>query len=248
MATTLDIITGGYRESNLIGINAAPTAAEQTQGLELLRDILSSVLGYQIGEKLIDWPVGTVNYENGLPGWTQEIWSRPWANHRLVLNLNAPQTIYFPCKPDNGARMAVVDIIGNVGTYNVVLMGNGRNIQGAAQITLNTDSVNRSWIYRADLGDWIVETPVELGGDMPYPSAFDGFFKTKLAMRINPRYGRSMMQESVAELDSMQEKLRAAYRQRVVTPCDLAVQVLGVQVYNAGLGYGRPPAGRWAWM
>lgn len=247
MTTALDIIVGGYRETNLTGINSTLSDAEKDQGLSLLNDILSSALGFDISEKLIDWPVGNVNYANGLPGWTEYRWSRPWANHRLIVNVNSPQTIFMPLQPDNGARIALVDVLGNLSTYPITLDGNGRNVEGAPQLVLNTDGLNKAWLYRADLANWVAETTLTIGDDMPYPPAFDSFFKVKLAMRIDPRYGRSMSAESVAELANMESRLRSAYRQRVVTPCDLAVQVLGVQVYNAGLGYGRP-RGAYGWM
>lgn len=239
MSTTLEIITGAHRESNLIAIGVTPKTDQQTEGLSLLQELVSSVLGFEVGEQLNDWPIGTVNFDPiESAAWSEQRWTRPFVNSRLYVNVQSPQTIYFPVNPDNGARMAVVDVLGNLATYPMTLDGNGKHIEGAATVTINTNSANKEWMFRADLQNWVLVTPLANPGDMPFPQQHDGYFTTRLAMRLNPRYARKMDPQTLDTLQRAEQRIQAEYRQRIITPADLGVQVLSVQAYNAGLGYG----------
>lgn len=239
MSTTLEIITGAHRESNLIAIGLTPTVNQQTEGLSLLQELVSSVLGFEVGEQLNDWPIGTVNFDpvQSAP-WSEQRWMRPLVNSRLYVNVQSPQTVYFPLSPNNGARMAVVDVLGNLATYPMTLDGNGRTIEGSPTLTINTDGANIQWMFRADLQDWVRVTPLTNPGDMPFPQQYDGYFTTRLAMRLNPRYATKMDPQTIDTMNRAEQRIQAEYHQRIVTPADLGVQVLSVQAYNAGLGYG----------
>lgn len=249
MTTARDIVTAAYRESNLIPAGDEPTGSQFQEGLTRLITIVSGAAGYEVGERLNDWPVGAVNIDGGLPYWTEDRWKYPVGDARLMINVQAPQTIFFPPDPDDGTRMAVVDVLGQLATYPVTLNGNGRRIENAATVVLATNGLNRTWMYRADLGDWVRVVELEAESDMPYPVEFDDAFILRLAMRLNPRMGKQMDEASVAAMNEAMSMLRARYRQRVVTPCDIGVLALTKQVNT--YGYSAPVfplRGRFGWM
>ncbi len=233
MTTALDIIKQAYRESNLIAIGTDPTEAEQTEALPRLNTIVSSVLGAEVGEQLNDWPVGTVGIENA-EGWTSNQWKYLPANIRVIVNGATAQTLNLPPMPSDGARVAVVDVRGTLAAQPITLNGNGRLIEGATSVVLSTNNLARSWLYRADLGKWMRVEALSLGSEMPYPIDFDDVFISMLAMRLNPRYGRSVDQQTVATYDRAVRRLKGRYRQRTVIPADPAVLFMSVQ---AGRGW-----------
>lgn len=216
MTFTPDIIAEAYRESNILAIGAAPTTAQAEEGLRRLNVIVSGVYGFEVGDPLMDWPIGRDGIED-LIIWTPEQWTYPPPNTRFILDTTEAQTVYLLPNPSDGARIAVIDPLGKLAAAPLTLDGNGRAIEGQASITLNTDNLIRLWLYRSDLGDWVRLN--ELTGDpaeeFPFPMKFDDFFITRLAMRLNPRYGRSLSEETKAELLAVEEKLQAQYKQDV---------------------------------
>jgi hypothetical protein len=50
--------------------------------------------------------------------------------------------------------MGIVDPFRRLAAFPVTLDGNGRTIENAATLVLNTNGLNREWFYRADLGGW----------------------------------------------------------------------------------------------
>jgi len=224
------------RESNIIGISATPTAPQAAEALSRLNNLVSSSLGWEVGEPLQDWPVGLVGVVPwGFECWTQWRWSRPTSNVRLVVNHNEAETVTLPARPDDGARLSLIDVGQNLATYPITLDADGRRIEGDTTLVLNTDGESRSWLYRADLGDWIRVDTLLADSELPFPPEFDDAFITMLALRLNPRYGRVIAQETVAAMERSIAQLRARYSQTVVTPADIGVRRPTVQVYNANL-------------
>lgn len=216
-----DIIVSAFRESNLVAVGAQPTTNEQAEALVRLQSIVAGAYGFEVGEQLSDWRVGTLqDYD---PTWDLERWKYPEINSRILLNDPIVDQLFFPCQPSNGSRMQVIDVDGTLSTNNVVLDGNGRLIDGQKTVTLNTDGLNKIWIYDAELADWRTVTPIDGDGDMPFPIEFDDYFITKLAMRINPRYGRTLSDLSVAALTNTESKLRARYAQKQEMGVDVGV-------------------------
>lgn len=254
MATAVsDILMQGYRESNLVTINEVLTAAQTNEGLARLQSLVSGVFGWDVGENLQDWPVGVLNVKRDhwptpTPNWnmwTINEWSYPIQNVRLLMDANEAQHIYLPAQPDNGARMRIVVLSQDLATHNVILDGNGRLVEGNPTLTLNDNSTAaRVIMYDSETGDWVRVTGITAVSNMPFPEEFDDYFITKLAMRLNPRYGRAMAQESSARLDEVQSQLAARYRNKQDTPADPAV----LRLSNPGrYGYIRA-GGRYGWM
>jgi hypothetical protein len=48
---------------------------------------------------------------------------------------------------------------------------------------------------------------------MPLPQEYDDYFVTRLAMRLNPRYGQAVPDVTVEAMNRIEQKIRARYRQ-----------------------------------
>lgn len=236
MTEVLDIIQQAYREGNLIALGASPSDNQNTEALNSLNRLVSSAYGFEVGDQFFDWPVGTYGMVQPNNGWTYDRWRGLLAQARIVCLQEEAQTIYMPPDPEDGARIAFLDPQDRCATYPITLDGNGRLIGTDASVLID-DNATRVWMYRADLGRWVVVTSLTGAGgeEFPFPMEFDDYFITKLAMRLNPRYGRSMSEESVIALDQTLAKLRARYEQTQLYPCDLGAVAL-TQGYGDFLG------------
>lgn len=217
MTTVASIINSALRETNIIPLGISPTTAQETEAFNLLSTIVAGVLGNEAGENLNPLPLGQNNIESpsGYPWWSNELPGNVFiqTNTRLMCNLTAAGQVNFHPKPHDGARMGVVDASGNFSTNNLTINGNGRLIEGSATKVFNTASLKKQWLYREDLGDWVVVEPLEDDGDMPWPTEFDDMFIIMLAMRLNPRYGRDMHPASMSTLQKTMSKFSARYSQ-----------------------------------
>jgi len=202
-----EIIQRAYRVSNIIPLGASPSTAQSTEALNLLNPLVLSTVGNEAGDDLIDVTVGG-NYD-------QSSIFDPWLpdNTRLLLNLTEALTISLDPYPEDGQRFAVVDVDGNLGTYNVILDGNGRQVEGSATLTLSTNSLARQWMYRADTGNWVRIAALSTSDDMPFPTDFDDYFIVTLAMMLNPSYGQSLSPEAIKRMARSRSQLIARYSQ-----------------------------------
>lgn len=251
MTFTPAIIKEAYRESNLIAKGTDPDSDQSSEALVLLNRIVTGVYGNDVGDEYFDWPIG----QDGVLAaasinWTVNDWQYLLPNVRMVAQQTEAQTVYMPPDPPDGARVAIVDPFAKLATYPITMNGNGRTIEGSSTKTLNTDNLASAWFYRADMGDWVLLSELTNGAAevFPFPSEFDSYFITRLAMRLNPRYGRSMSDESVVEMDSTLRRLQARYRQRQIIPADAGVLAL-TRNWNLGQRQGnRIVRGRMSWM
>jgi hypothetical protein len=206
MTLASDIITRAYREGNIIPLVATPSTNQQNEALPLLNEQLLSAIGNEVGNDVADLNIG------GL--YDQSIYCATWvpADVRLILNLSGAQTFKLHPEPYDGMRLGFVDAGNNLATYNLTLNGNGRNIEGSPTVTLSTNGDSRHWIYRADTANWQKLTSLAASDTIPFPTHFDSFWTTRLAMRLNPRYGQSVSQETLAELKRIESQIKARYR------------------------------------
>lgn len=242
------IITDAYRESNLVMLGQQPSALQQTEALARLSSMIAGVYGYDAGEELNDWMVGALNQQpaDRDGSWQQMDWSYPIENSRILLNHEGPQTLHLPRRPQDGARIQVVDINGALATYNVTLNGNGRLIEAAPTVLLNTASLNKVWIYNENSADWRAASNLGLADEMPFPEEFDDYFLIRLAGRINPRYGRSLNDLSLMRLAEVTEQLEARYRQTRAMPVAAALRSLSGPSNGGYATSGR--RGRFGWQ
>lgn len=258
------IIQQAYREGNLIPAGQQPTTAEQTEALMLLNNYMLAVFGAAPGEIFTDWPVpapqrtGTVAanypqlpYPMGLDAQvlpapysadlTQTIYNYPPSNSRIVFG-SVTDTAYFPEAPNDGACMSIAQGsgAGDGGTAGQILTldGNGRTIEGTNTKTYTAPLTARTWMYRADLADWIYVGPLALTDNLYFPSDLDDLWITALAMRLAPRYAKPTAPETVALYKNMMINLRTQYKQAGTT-------VYGSQAFPRSLqSYA---SGRWYW-
>jgi hypothetical protein len=232
MTLVSDIIRDAYRESNLIAIGTEPSGAQTDEALRLINRIVSSVYGNEEGEELTAFPLGSNDisrpagypWYDQAPGWD---WFVP-PNSRLVCNLSAALTVFLSPNPDDGDRFGVQDISGNLSTYPLTVVGNGRNISGSPSVVFSTDGTNVEYMFRGDLGDWVVVTPLEGSSLWPFPDEFDDMFVIMLAMRVNPRNDTPTAPESVAALKRSTTQFKARYRQHREVGSELGlVKTLG---------------------
>jgi hypothetical protein len=217
MTTVTSIITAALRETNLIPLGVTPSQPQIDEAFALLSTIVAGVLGNEAGENLTPMPLGQDNITSptGYPWWSNElpgnIFLQP--NTRIMCNLTGEGNVNFHPRPHDGARMGVVDVAGNFNLFPLTIHGNGRNIEGESEMTYDDAATIREWIYREDLGNWVVVIPLAQTGEMPYPPEFDDMFIIKLAMRLNPRYGQVIHPASEEALREAQMKFSARYTQ-----------------------------------
>lgn len=231
MTTISQIITDAYREGNLIAVGATPTTAEQTEALRLLNRLVASYFGSEFGEDLTDLALGKGGVDTGkefvafLDDYPDIVVP---SNTRLVLNLEAADTVTLPATPMNGERFAVTDASGNLATYNLTVEGNGRMIEGASTLTLSEDGLDRSWFYRADISEWKRLSTLELTDESPFPSEYDDFLIIGLAIRLNPRHGVAVDPQSMMQFGKLKSRFMAMYSQKKEVPVELALQLIGL--------------------
>lgn len=255
MSTVAEIIAAAYRESNLIALGTSPSANQTTEALSRLQTIVRSVYGAEVGEPLRDWPLGTEGVVDADDNWTNERWRYPFGSARGVVQLAESDTVYLPENPDDGARFAVVDPNGLLsGALVLTVDGNGRSI-GATVATANTtyavDSANETLdlLYRADLGIWAIVSALTEGGEFPFPVDYDDYFIISLAMRLNPRYGRTMSDAQMLVMERALGQLRAQYRQHRTVALDPGLRSrAGSYGVGSGMEGGGVPRGRIGWM
>lgn len=203
MALVSEIIKDAYRESNLIPLVASPNTNQEAEGLSRLNSLVPALLGGVVGRPVRDLLIGG-EYDQTPTDYVPE-------DARLVLNLSAATTLELDPHPFEGQRLAVTDMGGNLATYNLTLDANGRLIEGAATLALDTNSDAREWVYMAATG-WTRITTLALVDTFPFPGGFDDYFILRLAMRLNPRYGRALTAEQRADLMNDEARMQARYR------------------------------------
>jgi hypothetical protein len=217
MTTLSSIIKDAYRESNLIAISATPTDLEIAEALQLLNRHINNIIGTELGELLEDANLGLNNVTrqsfNG--EWLSDdlaAWYLP-ENLRVVANLTEAQTVYLHPNPRDGARFGVTDPSENLATYNLTFNGNGRRVEDATSITLNTNGVVREWFYRGDLSNWVRLTNLTVDDESPFPTEYDDLLIIGLAIRLNPRNGVVADPQSIETYKRILKLFKSRYRQ-----------------------------------
>lgn len=215
MTVISSIITDAYREANVLPLRKVPDTEQIAEALRLYNGNIRSIYGDDAGEPLVDWPLGSFNVDE--PGYidsrTPDLIQRPSINSRLVATNTAALTVYLTPYPQDGARMGIADPFGRLATVPVTLDANGRTIEGASTLLLNANGTFAEWLYRADLGQWVRITALTQSSENPFPDDFDNFFIIGLALRLNPRYGRGIDEQSAMVFKAERRKFIARYLQ-----------------------------------
>lgn len=215
MTLISSIVTDAFREGNILPLGREPNANQAAEALRLINALFTAVFGNAAGEMLHDWPLGNFGRES--PGYnlaaTPDQLSHPEINRRLIALNEEALTVYLTLYPQDGARYGIADPFSRLAAFPITLDANGRTIEGAATLLLDTDGTNRQWFYRADLGEWVRLTAKIATDALPFPEEFDNFFITLLAMRLNPRYGREMDSQSALIFKEARRSFIARYLQ-----------------------------------
>lgn len=243
MTLVSSIITDAYRESNMLPLGAALPANKLAEALRLYNALITSIYGGLAGEQLNDWPLGTFNRDpNGneliLP-YTPDQLANPALNRRLIATSLVAMTVWLDPNPQAGARMGIADPFGRLAAFPITINANGRTIEGNPTLLLNVNSTSRSWLYRSDLAAWMKITDLLSTDENPFPARFDNMFVILLAMRINPRYGRTLDPQSVATLKQNKQEFEAFYLQSANLDAsdDLSWPFMSRQSYVSGRNY-----------
>jgi hypothetical protein len=212
------IITQAFRESNILALRKAPNAEQSAEALFLLNGIFAGIYGGDAGEGLTDWPLGVYgrespNYDDNALNFNKRERDHPPINQRLIATNEQARTVWLTPYPQDGSRMGIADPFSRLATVPITLDANGRTIEGAASIVLNTDGAFTEWFYRADLASWVKLTGVIETDEMPFPQKFDNFFMILLAIRLNPRYGRELDAQSQVIFKQQRREFVARYLQ-----------------------------------
>jgi hypothetical protein len=233
MTLISSIIADAFREGNILPLGTVPNALQSAEALRLLNAVFSAIYGDDAGEPLLDWPLGDFGRERAQYTLPESI-QYPKINRRMIVTNEEPLTIYLTAKPQDGSRMAVADPLGRLATVPLTLDANGRTIEGVQTLLIDTDGTFSEWFYRADLGNWVRLTSKIETDEMPFAAEFDEYFITCLAMRINPRYGRTMDEQSIMLYKNQRRKFIARYLQSARLEIDdsLSWPFLSTQGYD----------------
>lgn len=261
MTTARGIVSGAYRELNIVPLGSKPTDPQLTEGLHRLNGFLRIIFGSKMGELLQDWeipfaqrtaPVAAnfpqapypINQDAafmGLPlsgGTGRLIYPYPPKNSRIVFGATQNETAFFPEQPDDGSRMGLIQgALAGVGV-TLTLDGNSRSINGARTVQLTTPFTAARWIYRADMGDWRPVASMAIDDEMPFPEDMDEYFVLSTARRLAPTNDKTMSPESMILLREAETIFQARYKQA------------GTTTYGASdipLGYESFLSGRYVW-
>lgn len=230
MTQVSDIIVQALRESNIIAVNANPNPSENAEALSRLQALVLSALGNEVGYIMEDWNIASaasILKPSGVPLAASQAaaWRVP-PNARLICNLGAPLTITLDPQPQDGQRFSIVDAGNTFDASALTLATNGRKVNGeVGTVEFAEKGVALQWLYRSDIANWVLIDPLAVADDMPFPPDFDDYFVIMLAMRMNPRYGKELNQQSLDRLAQQRMQFIKRYAQtRLNLPAEQAPQ------------------------
>lgn len=215
MTLISSLIADAFREANILPLGRAPSVNQTTEALRLYNQNILSIYGDDAGESLADWPLGSFGIDE--PGYidqlTPDTIQRPTINRRLLATSIAALRVYLTPYPQDGSRMGLIDPFSRLAAFPVTLDANGRTIEGAATKVYNVNGTSQEWFYRADKGDWMKLTALLATDQNPFPEEFDIFFYLGLALRLNPRFGRTMDPQTATIFKTTRRQFIARYLQ-----------------------------------
>lgn len=249
MTTLRQLVTDAYRESGLSQIGLVLENDEFDEGLRKIKTIINSLYGNEMGVPLAPVSYGSVGLtrstakELDAASYINQYFVAP--NTQLLCNTNEVLTLYLHPNPKDGARLAIADLAQTFGTNAVTVNANGRRIESASSVILNTNGANKKWFYRQDLGTWTLISDLTADSESPFPGEFDDFLILMTAMRINPRHKEVLAPESVAEMQRLRRAFRSRYKQVVQVLPDIALVRLPSMYPNGSGADGSFPSGLW---
>lgn len=244
MTTAREIIQLGYREANFTAQQGVLTSDELSEGLTILQGVQDSLAGLVTGIRLTPWYVpspqrtGARSAEYpaayGEADVSAEQQKFPPANARLLMRNTDDRTIWFQFQPEDGAVMEYADV-GHTGTVTLDANGALFGLSGTDKTVAIQPDVTRNeprrWLYRMDYGAWLEVVPLTLDDEIPFPSAYNDYFITLMAIRLSPRFGAEPRQATTLRYREMMTFIRAQWMQSAPqVSADLGVP--SVQVWD----------------
>lgn len=241
MTLVSNLIGYAYREVNLTGIGQPPTTDQMGEGLRLFNELMKFLVGGVAGEYFEDWMLGPFGRDPDYPAencyYPDDVITRPPINARLIATQDVAKTVWLPLKPSDGSRMAISDPHSRLATYPITLNGNGRVIEGADSLVLNTDGLDRAWFYRADMADWVRVTNLVETDQGPFPEDFDVMIYVMLAMRLVPPSGRKFSEMSMLIYTEQRRQFLARYKQKAPLRINPDLRHNAIQAYSGFWDY-----------
>lgn len=229
MTTTTEIIQAAFREANYIGQGETPETAEQATALLKLQAMADSLMGSTVGLKPTPWyiptPFNTAPEARRAPaiysGDVNRNASRdlayPSIQSRVILRNTSAQTIYFQYQPPDGAWMSIVD----AGfTADVTLDANGMFFESDGNtrtLTIEPRTTGRNptrdYIFREDTASWNQVNALTLTAEFPFPTIFDDYWITGLALRLSPTFGAKQLEVTALRFKEMTSFIKTWYQQ-----------------------------------
>lgn len=229
MTTNSTLITAAFREANYIGQGQTPTTEEQTEALRLLQSMVDSLQGSVIGIKYKPWYVpfpfhtapktikNPAIYSGEVNAHTDRDQQYPPIQSRAIMRNTQPHTLYLQYQPLDGATFSIVDA-GFTGV--VTLDANGMFFETDANDTTVTiepraegRNPTREYVFREDTASWNQVNNLVLEGEMPYPTQFDDYWITGLALRLASSFGAKQVEVTMVRFREMSSFLKGWYRQ-----------------------------------
>lgn len=247
--TTIGTIVGrAFREGNLIPIGTDPTAAELAEGVAALNGFVTALYGFDLGVELTDWPVPppqrsapvAAQYPLAPPraDLPSAVWPYPPVNTRLTVSIATATTVYLPEKPNDGARMAVVDVGASA---TLTLNANGRKINSATTATFAAGASAVEYFYRADLGMWKTIATLVEADENPLPAKYDDLLICGTSMRLAPRFGKTSAAETIGVYGARLKSAKLQYKQPTPALVSIGELVRSTQSYQTGANDGFNP-------
>lgn len=227
MTTASELTKNAYREGNLIDLVTDLTTDQETEALGLLNRFIESLFGFELGEFFFDWPVVPAATApvparfpvNPLPrALPSNVFPYPPPNVRILMSMVGELTIYMPQDPEDGGRMLFINV-GDPDTFSLTIQGNGRLIEGEASITGTPAELNGKLLfYRADLSNWISIEPLTATDESPLPGVYDDLLQLGTFLRLAPRMGRGVSEESAVMYKRLLKRCKTQYKQFMPMP------------------------------
>lgn len=201
MATAREIIQTALRKCGVVPLLQAPSATQATMALTELNRLIYQFVGFGSS-----FPFEIIRVDQALELDPDD------PALRIALQNTGAITITLPKLPVDGARLQIIDPNNTLGTYNVTIARNGWQIEGsAADLVLNTNGLNRVWMFRGDTGNWTRAADLVLDDQMPFPVEFDTAWGLILARRLAGEYGVRLSEEDSRYAKDGLTRLRARY-------------------------------------
>lgn len=214
MTAVIEIIEGAFFEAGLVTELQHATPTQTENAMKKLASQISFMYGAEAGEYLQPWPLGNFGRSTqSRMAVSEQVLTYPMQNSRLVAVNELARTVYLPTDPSDGARMGIVDPFSRLAAFPVTIDGNGRTIESAASVVVNTNGATTLWFFRGDTGNWAKVTPLLVTDEMPFPSEYDDMFQIQLAMSLNPQYGRNISSVQAGMLRHYKQQFIARYVQ-----------------------------------